>query len=122
MTRIGSPPGQGVGEEVGDRACDERNDQLDPRPDERHEQREEREREDEVDAELGRVGDRAAGERAGERRRVPGDEQAQLRAEQEGERPLLAGRDDPERLVGEEVRGGRSPPAPERIWRPSASP
>ena len=85
--------------------------ELDPGAEHRHEQGQEREREDQVDAELGRVGNRRTEQEAAERGEVPGDEEAELDAEQKRERPLAGARGDAEGLVGEEEGGDRPLPA-----------
>ena len=104
------PPGSSRAARPGNRPGDDRDAELGACAHERHEEREKREREDEIDADLLRVGDRRAEQRPRERGQVPGDEQAQLGAEQEPERALLPGDDDSERLVGEEVgRDGAAP-------------
>ena len=105
------PPGKLACSRPGNRPGDDCDAELGACAHERHEEREKGEREDEIDADLLRVGDRGAEQRPRERGQVPGDEQAQLGAEQEPEGALVPGDDDSERLVGEEVgrrRGGAS--------------
>src|SRR4051794_41452432 len=109
----GQPARVSLVEREGEKPGENRDSELDPRTEQRHEQGEEREREDEVDAELRRVGNRGAEQEAAQRREVPGDEQAQLDAEQEGECTLAGSRGDPERLVGEEEGCDRPLPATE---------
>ena len=102
VTSTGRPPGSASWSAEGQEPREHGDAELDPGAEHRHEQRQEREREDQVDAELGRVGNRRSEQEAAERGEVPGDEQAELDAEQERERPLAGARGDAERLVGEE--------------------
>ena len=104
VSRIGSPPGRIRASPSARTPEATRDGELDPGVEKRHEQGEKREREDQVDPESRRIGDRRPEQEAGERRHVPHHEEAQLRAEQEGERALARARDDAERLVREEER------------------
>ena len=92
VTRIGSPARRRARDDPREHARRHRDHQLDARPQQRDEECEEGEGEDHVDAELLGVGDRRRRERPAERREVPGEEQAELGAEERAERALRRAR------------------------------